>query len=132
MAELGDAGGPLILLADDEKSMRMVMERRLQSWGYRVVTASDGQQAVELAQTRQPNLVLLDVMMPKLDGFSACRTLKADEATRRIPIALITAKDSRNLPEEANAAGADGFLQKPYDFEELQTMLRALTSRPAA
>jgi len=119
-------GGQLILLADDEASMRMVMERRLQSWGYAVVTAQDGRQAVELAQTHPPDLILLDVMMPQLDGLSACRILKAAEATRHIPIVIITAKDSKDLPQETKAAGADGFLQKPYDFAELRAMLKQL------
>lgn len=119
--------GKTILVADDEESMRKVLERRLVSWGFSVVMAQDGAEAVRLATTCQPHLILMDIMMPQLDGLSACRQLKDANTTRHIPIIMITAKESKSLAHDVSAAGADDFLKKPYEPADLLSFIeRAL------
>ena len=115
-----------LLLADDEPSMRKVLELRLNFWGYAVRCANDGAEAVQLAAAEIPDLILLDVMMPGMDGLQACRHLKADPKTCEIPVVLVTAKDTRGLAEQVQASGADAFLQKPYDYTVLQRLIQRL------
>jgi CheY-like chemotaxis protein len=105
--------------------MRMVLERRLLSWGYTVVMANDGEEVIRAAAARAPDLILLDVMMPKLDGFAVCRQLKSAEQTRRIPIVLVTAKASQLSPDQVRSAGAVGLLPKPYEAEDLLKLVRS-------
>ena len=125
---MGDsATGKTILFADDEPSVRKVLGRRLGLWGYQVVIASDGTEALRIAEARPPDLVLLDVMMPGLDGMEVCRRLKAMPQTARIPVILITAKDIQILEPELHAIGAFAFLAKPYSATMLlRTIQRAL------
>jgi CheY-like chemotaxis protein len=120
--------GKCILIADDEESMRKVLAQRLAFWGYTVISAKDGQEAVELAKTRRPDLILLDIMMPVLDGLEACRQLKTTPETQRIPVVFVTAKASKDVPVRARQVGADGLLQKPYDFDELSQVIQRLTT----
>ncbi len=82
-----------ILVADDEPSNRSLLQRRLERAGYSVVTARDGREAVDNARATLPDLILLDVMMPVMDGLEACRVIKADEATRDIPVIFLSARD---------------------------------------
>ena len=132
MSEPPSASAKTILVADDEASMRKIIERRLLSWGYRVVVAVNGTEAVRLAKERRPDLILLDVMMPGLNGLEVCRQMKQDAATAPIPIVIVTAKESRTIRDEAAAAGANGFIQKPYEFSELLRHIQtALGEGPA-
>lgn len=123
----GGATGKTILFADDEPSVRKVLGRRLELWGYQVVTASNGTEALRSAETRQPDLMLLDVMMPGLDGMEVCRRLKSSPETARIPVILVTAKDIQIAEPELRAIGAFAFLAKPYSATVLlRTIQRAL------
>ncbi|MCZ6873443.1 MAG: response regulator [bacterium] len=117
-----------ILIVDDEPFNVDVLEQELEDHGYQTVSASNGQQALDLVAAEAPDLILLDVMMPVLDGFSVCRILKENEATRLIPIVIMTALDAVDDRIKGIEAGADDFLTKPVNERELlariQTALR--------
>ena len=90
MADPGDAGAPLILIADDNPDNVAILEHRLEAHGYRTVVARDGDEALVVARASKPHVILLDVMMPKRDGFDVCRELKADPSFPFTPIILVT------------------------------------------
>jgi CheY-like chemotaxis protein len=113
-----------ILIAEDEPMNRSLFQRLLKSVGHEVLLAKDGQQALEMACADQPDVILLDVMMPKLNGIEVCRRLKADPLTAPIPILMITGSDERAMRIKGVAAGADDFLTKPIDHEELVLRVR--------
>jgi CheY-like chemotaxis protein len=115
-----------VLLADDDEAMLKVLERRLASWGYRVLFARDGEETLRVAKAERPVLVLLDVMMPGMDGLEACRRLTRDPATSGIPVVLLSAKASQISGEEVREAGARKAVQKPYEPEELLQIIREM------
>jgi DNA-binding response OmpR family regulator len=108
-----------ILIVDDEPFNVDYLEQELEDLGYETVSASNGQEALEKVATQVPDLILLDVMMPVMDGFTVCRILKDHEATRLIPIVIMTALDAREDRIRGIKAGADDFLTKPVHQEEL-------------
>lgn len=116
-----------ILVVDDVDTNVRLLEAKLTIEYFDVVTCNDGATAIELARTEQPDLILLDVMMPKMDGFETCRRLKDDPATRHIPVVLVTALDGRQDRIRGLEAGADDFLSKPYDDLILMARVRSLT-----
>lgn len=109
-----------VLIVDDDESMRKIVSRRVASWGYNVLTAADGAEAIRLVGSQHPDLVLLDIMMPGLDGLEVCRRLTHDPSSRGIPVILISAKASQVSGEQVAASGACASLQKPYDPSDLQ------------
>jgi adenylate cyclase len=120
---------PLILVADDHAANLDILRTRLTNQGYQVVTAVDGQEALEAAQRERPDLILLDVMMPKRDGFEVCRLLKADTSLPFMPIILVTAKsDSRDIVVGLESGG-DEYLTKPVDHAALIRSLHLLAAR---
>lgn len=120
------SGPAKILVADDAPDSVQLLEDLLTAAGYEVITAYDGVQALERALAEQPNLVLLDVMMPKMDGFEVCRRLKQAEAMRFAPVVLITILQDLEYKIRGLEAGADEFLSKPFNRLELLTRVRAL------
>lgn len=120
------SGPAKILVADDAPDSVQLLEDLLTTAGYEVITAYDGVQALERALAEQPNLVLLDVMMPKMDGFEVCRRLKQAEAMRFAPVVLITILQDLEYKIRGLEAGADEFLSKPFNRLELLTRVRAL------
>jgi two-component system alkaline phosphatase synthesis response regulator PhoP len=122
---MATAARKTVLIVDDEQSMLKVLERRLTSWGYEVLLAENGQEGLRLAAERRPHLILLDVMMPAPDGLEVARQLKADRATARIPIILVTVKATQLSPEEIKASRAFRVIGKPYESEELEDAVRA-------
>ena len=108
-----------ILIVDDEPCNVDYLEQELEDLGYETVSASNGQEALEKVATEAPDLILLDVMMPLMDGFTVCRILKEYEQTRLIPIIIMTALDAREDRITGIKAGADDFLTKPVHEEEL-------------
>ena len=108
-----------ILLVEDNEPSRDALGRRLQRRGYEVVPAVDGQQAVSTAREVQPDLILMDLGLPVIDGWEATRLLKADALTNRIPIIVLSAHAMTNDREQALNAGADDFDSKPIHFERL-------------
>jgi putative two-component system response regulator len=119
---------PIILVVDDLKPNRQLLRAHLAETGCDVQEASDGVEALELIKASEPDLILLDISMPRMDGLTLCRTLKDDPRWRLIPIVLITAQVDRTTRLAGLAAGADDFLTKPFDAEEVivrsQVLLR--------
>jgi putative two-component system response regulator len=116
-----------LLIVDDEPVNREVLTDLLAPDGYTLLEAADGEEALALAARHRPDLVLLDIMMPKLDGLAVCRALRADPALAEIPIVLVTALDDRATRLAGLTAGADDFLTKPVDRAELKTRVRTIT-----
>jgi two-component system cell cycle response regulator len=115
-----------ILIVDDVAANVRLLEARLSAEYYQVATAQDGQEALRLARSWQPDLVLLDVMMPGLDGFETCRALKRDPMTRHIAVVMVTSLDQSAERVRGLEAGADDFLTKPVDFTTLLARTRSL------
>lgn len=118
-----------ILIADDYEDNRELLRLMLQSDGYRIREARDGRELVEAAQREVPDLVLIDLSMPKLDGWSALHELRADERTRTIPCVAVTAFASDRDRRRALDAGFDAFLAKPFRAKDLQDLVRRLLDR---
>jgi two-component system, OmpR family, response regulator MprA len=116
-----------ILVVDDEPAVRSALERALRSQGYRVATAVDGQDGLERIASETPDLVVLDVLMPRLDGLRTCRELRA--AGDRTPVLMLTARDAVGDRVEGLDAGADDYLVKPFALDELLARIRALLRR---
>jgi two-component system cell cycle response regulator len=108
-----------ILVADDEPVNRALIQRRLEREGYRVLTAQNGSEAVKKTKEALPDLVLLDVMMPEMDGMDACRLIKEDERTRDIPIIFLSARDETEMKVSGLTLGANDYISKPFKAEEL-------------
>lgn len=115
-----------ILVIDDEASIRQIVETRLKLAGYEVITAADGVEALEQAATHQPNLIVLDIMMPKLDGFEVCRELRKNMTT---PIIMLTAKGDITDRIAALELGADDYVVKPFSPRELEARIKAVLRR---
>jgi CheY-like chemotaxis protein len=115
-----------ILIADDNIQNRELLEAYLADEGHEILMAADGRQTVDVATEQQPDLILLDIMMPKLSGYEVCEKLKADERTKNIPILMVTALRDMADIEKAVAAGADDFLSKPVHRIELKTRVKSL------
>ena len=110
---------PVILVADDEPVNRSLIERRLERDGYVVLTAQNGRRAVDVALASTPDLIILDVMMPEMDGLEACRLIKENEGTRDIPIIFLSARDETEVKVSGLNLGANDYISKPFKAEEL-------------
>jgi len=115
-----------ILVVDDIETNRRLLEARLSAEYFDVIEAADGAEAVRRAREDSPDIILLDIMMPGMDGFEACRILKADPATKHIPVVMVTALDQRGDRIKGLEAGADDFLTKPVDDVALFARVRSL------
>jgi DNA-binding response OmpR family regulator len=114
-----------ILVVDDVPENVRLLDAVLSSYGYEVLQATDGRTALELATTAEPDLVLLDVLMPGVDGYEVCRRLREREETAVLPVIMLTASDGQEKTK-AIEAGADDFIPKPFDRDELLTRIRSL------
>lgn len=126
---MSDPARPLILVADDEDDVRDLVVYRLSRSGYDVVEARDGEEALQLAARTAPDLAVLDVMMPKVDGYEVTRRLRGDAATSRIPVILLTSRSQESDVSQGFEVGADDYLKKPFDPDELTARVRALLAR---
>ena len=113
-----------VLLVEDNEMNRDMLMRRLQRKGFNVLIALDGAEAIRMTQEHKPEIVLMDMSLPVIDGWEATRRLKADRATRSIPILALTASVSSEDRRQAAQAGVDDFLSKPVDLPELLCHLR--------
>lgn len=111
-----------VLVADDEPAITTLMADMLAYAGFAVLRAHGGAEALVLARAERPDVILLDVMMPDLDGRDACRALKMDHALQHIPVVLFSSADERDV--HWRGAGADAFLQKPFSIRELPDFIR--------
>ena len=118
-----------ILVVEDNEPSRDVLSRRLERRAYRVLLAADGQQAVSIARRAMPDLILMDLGLPGIDGWEATRQLKGDATTRHIPIIVLSAHAMTNDREMALAAGGDEFDTKPVRFEQLLAKIAALLAK---
>lgn len=108
-----------ILVVEDEADIAEALKARLELEGFTVIVAGDGEQGVLSARDAKPDMMVLDVMIPKVDGFEVCKLLKSDPKTQAIPILILTALPQLDDAEKAFSAGADDFLNKPYTNERL-------------
>lgn len=121
-----------ILIADDNPQILELLEAYLELPGVRVITAANGEQTLESVERDRPDLILLDVMMPKRSGFEVCRQLKQDERTRDIPILMITALNEQFDVDRARELGADDIISKPVNKLDLLARVRRLLEHRAA
>jgi two-component system sensor histidine kinase/response regulator len=121
-----------ILIVDDNVDAVELLEKRLRSEGYNTADAYDGEEGLKKVLEYNPDLIILDVMMPKLDGYEVCKILKFDENTRYIPVLMLTAKSDVESKVKGLDIGADDYLPKPFDYKELSARVRSLLSIKAA
>ena len=122
MSELNEK----ILIIEDEAAMSEAIKLRLEANGYSVITALDGQEGLSKARTENPQLIILDIMLPKLDGFHICRMLKFDEKYSKIPIIMLTARSQQKDIEQGTEMGADAYMTKPFKSEALLEKIKSL------
>lgn len=116
-----------ILIVDDESSVRLLVSSMLGK-DYIVIGANDGEEAIDIAHRQEPALILMDIMMPKVDGYNACYVIKNDPTTKKIPVVMLTAVGYELNRKLANEVGADGYITKPFTLQELlETINRFLT-----
>jgi DNA-binding response OmpR family regulator len=120
---------PLILIADDDPDILALVSFRLERAGYDVVAAANGEEAVQLALERKPDLAVFDVMMPRVDGYEATRRLRQHEETKRIPVILLTARVQEEDIARGFDAGADDYVKKPFSPQELGARVQAVLGR---
>ena len=115
-----------ILLVEDEPVIRELVRSMLSDGAVEVVCAANGIEGLKLAKSRPFQLVLMDVVLPQLDGISVCRMLKSDPSTSKVPVYMLAAKSKKSDMESATMAGADGYIQKPFKGAELMALVERL------
>ncbi len=118
-----------ILLVDDEPSIVKMVSKRLEVEGFEVLVAMDGQEGLKKAQMEAPDVMILDLMLPKLNGYEVCTMLKQDTRYQKIPIVLFTAKAQEKDEKLGLACGADAYIRKPFNAQELVAKLKELLGR---
>lgn len=118
-----------ILVVDDEVDIQSMVKMRLEANGYAVITAQDGNSAYNLAKSEAPNLIILDLMLPGMDGYQVCRLLKYDEKYRHIPIIMLTARGQQEDKEWGAKAGADFYMTKPFEAKDLLNKINELIGK---
>ena len=109
----------MILVVEDDPKQRVLARDLLQVSGFMVIEAPDGEKGIELAKKFQPALILMDIMMPKVDGYTACNEIKMDKATKAIPVVMLTSLDFKLNKALGKSVGADAYITKPLDRDEL-------------
>jgi len=120
---------PAILVVDDEADLADLIKYNLEKEGFRVVTAPDGEKALERIRSAPPSLVVLDLLLPKLDGLAVCREMRRDPRTRAVPVLMLTARSEEMDKLAGFEAGADDYLTKPFSPRELVARVKALLRR---
>ena len=118
-----------ILIVDDTKDILLVVARRLKSWGYESLTADSGEEGLKIAQEQLPDLVLLDIMMPKMKGRDVCARLKADPKTAHIPVIFLTALGLADHIKAGMDLGAEDYIVKPFEPAELKERIAVVLAR---
>jgi CheY-like chemotaxis protein len=124
-----NGAGLTVLVVEDFEDNRFMMRRLLEMSGYRVIEAVNGKQAVEAAISERPDLILMDLSLPMLDGLAATRRIREAEGLGRVPIIAVSAHDSADFHTEALAAGCDEYVTKPIDFDHLVQVLDRLSDK---
>jgi chemosensory pili system protein ChpA (sensor histidine kinase/response regulator) len=125
------SGAPLVMVVDDSLTVRKITSRMLAREGYEVATAKDGVDALQQLQDLRPNCILLDVEMPRMDGFEFARNVRADDATRSIPIIMITSRTADKHRNHALEIGVNEYMGKPYQEDQLIALIRRYTHESA-
>jgi CheY-like chemotaxis protein len=123
-----EAPARTILVVDDFDDTRLMMRLWLERRGYRVVEASDGVEALEAARRESPDLVIMDIEMPALDGLAATRRIRGEEKTREVPIVAVSAYGAEHWRERALEAGCNEYVSTPFDPKELEDLIKSLLS----
>ena len=118
-----------ILIVDDEVQLVEMVKLRLEANGYSVITACDGQEGLDKARIEKPDLIILDLMLPKIDGYKVCTMLKFDEKYKNIPIILFTARAQQEDEKLGKEVGADAYITKPFEPQVLLDKIKALISK---
>jgi len=118
-----------VLLVEDTEDNRFMMRRLLEMSGYRVVEACNGEEAVQLAEAEHPQLVLMDLSLPVIDGLAATRAIRKLDGFRDVPIVAVSAHDTSDFQGEALAAGCNSYITKPIDFSQLELMIARLLGK---
>ena len=118
--------GKKILVIDDEQDLVDMLEITLESEGYEVLKAYDGYEGLEKSRESKPDLILLDIMLPKMDGYQVCRLLKFDDTSKDIPIVMLTARNQKQDRLTGKRVGADEYLVKPFSNEDLLKKIKAM------
>ncbi len=113
-------------MVDDELDVQSILSFRLEINGYSVIVASDGEEGLEKIKNENPDLVLLDLMLPKMNGFEICRMVKFDDRLKGLPIIILSALDKEEDKKKALDSGADAYFLKPFDLEGLLTKIKLL------
>ena len=127
-----DAKKRRVLLVDDEPSIVKMVAKRLEVAGYEVLTAMDGEAGLEAAKTQSPDLVILDLMLPKLNGFEVCSLLKKDPRSQGIPVIMLSARVHEKDEKTGLECGADVYMRKPFQSQEFVEQIRALVESSGA
>jgi CheY-like chemotaxis protein len=123
--------GRRVLVVDDEPNILYALEETVRDLGFDCIAASDGEDALVIARGTRPDLIITDIIMPRLNGFELCARLKADEATRGIPVVMVTVRATEQDLQRGSAAGAEAYLIKPFHLSELQEVIDKLLPPPA-
>jgi DNA-binding response OmpR family regulator len=121
-----------ILLVDDHQTVFRLLEAIVRIKGYQLLYAENGQQGIVMARQEQPDLILLDVMMPDIDGFKVCQYLKENQDTKAIPVMFLTARGAEGDLEAGRKAGADGFMTKPFQTIEVLNQIERMLATKAS
>ena len=119
-----------ILVVDDEETVLLVFKTHLNAAGYDVVTASSGKAGLEAVGREDPDLVLLDVMMPEMNGFAVCRAIRDNPAWKKLPVVMITGLHGEADAQEGRQSGATDFMTKPVDYDDLTKRVRKFIGSP--
>jgi two-component system, cell cycle response regulator DivK len=117
---------PVVMVVEDFEDNRFMMRRLLEMSGYRVLEAINGEEAVELAHRERPQLILMDLSLPQLDGLAATRRIRQHADLRDVPIVAVSAHDTADFHADALAAGCNDYVTKPIDFDQLEALLNRL------
>ena len=120
---------PVVLVVEDFEDNRFMMRRLLEMSGYEVVEAVNGRQAIEMAESLRPDIILMDLSLPMLDGLTATRQIRQREGLGKVPIVAVSAHDSADFHAEALAAGCNEYVTKPIDFDQLVQLLNQLAKK---
>lgn len=131
MTSTSTSGDPVVLIADDDADIRDLVGFRLERAGCNVLRAADGEEALRLAGELPPDVCVLDVMMPKLDGLGVTRALRSSAATARVPVLLLTARVAEEDISRGFDAGADDYLRKPFSPQELASRVQRVLGMTA-
>jgi CheY-like chemotaxis protein len=118
-----------VLLVEDTEDNRFMMRRLLEMAGYRVVEATNGEEAVRLAQSERPDLILMDLSLPVIDGLAATRSIRKLDGLSKTPIIAVSAHDTSDFQSDALVAGCDSYITKPIDFSQLEQLIARLLGK---